>query len=57
MDVGTMTVNYRNEPAALRLYNPSTLSLASGNAGDSSMIFSSQVTRSDTRPAAPAGRA
>jgi len=49
MDVGTMTVNYRNEPAALRLYNPSTKSLATGTAGDPSMLFSSQVTRSDTR--------
>ncbi|HKI05262.1 MAG TPA: copper oxidase [Thermoanaerobaculia bacterium] len=49
MDVGVMTVNYRNEPAALRLYSPSTQSLASGNAGDSSMLFSSQVTRADTR--------
>jgi hypothetical protein len=49
MDVGVMTVNYRNEPAALRLYNPSTQSLATGNPGDSAMVFNSRVTRADTR--------
>ena len=49
MDVGTMTVNYRNEPAALRLYDPVAQALASGNPGDSAMVFNSRVTRADTR--------
>ncbi len=49
MDVGVMTVNYRSEPAALRLYNPTTQALATGDAGDSAMVFNSRVTRADSR--------
>jgi hypothetical protein len=49
MDIGTMTVNYRNEPAALRLYDPVAQALATGNAGDSAMVFNSRVIRADSR--------
>jgi hypothetical protein len=49
MDIGTMTVNYRNEPAALRLYDPVAQALAGNNGGDPSMVFNSQVTRADSR--------
>ena len=46
-DVGTMAVNYRNEPLALRLRNPTGNAQATGNAGDLSYAFSS-LTRADT---------
>jgi hypothetical protein len=46
-DPGTMSVNYRNEPVALRVRNPSTNSQAAGNAGDLAFAFSSNVTRAD----------
>jgi hypothetical protein len=49
MDVGTMTVNYRNEPAALRLYDPIAQALATNNMGDPAMVFNSRVTRADSR--------
>ena len=46
-DPGTMSVNYRHEPLALRVRNPATNGQASGNAGDLSYAFSSNVTRDD----------
>jgi len=44
---GTMVVNYRNEPLALRVRNPATNGQAGGDAGDLSLAFSSTVTRAD----------
>ncbi len=46
-DVGTMSVNYRNEPVGLRVHDPATNGQAAGDAGDLSMAFSSLVTRAD----------
>ena len=46
-DVGTMVLNYRNEPLALRVRNPNTNAQASGLAGDLSFAFRSDVTRAD----------
>jgi hypothetical protein len=48
-DPGTMTVNYRNEPLALRLRDPATNKQAAGAAGDLSLAFSSTVQRADAR--------
>ena len=48
-DPGTMSVNYRNEPVALRVRNPSTNTQAAGEAGDLSHVYRSLTTRSDTR--------
>jgi hypothetical protein len=48
-DPGTMSVNYRNEPVALRVRNPATNTQAAGDAGDLSHVFRSNVTRADTR--------
>jgi hypothetical protein len=45
-DPGTMVVNYRNEPLALRVRNPFTNTQAAGAAGDLSMAFRS-ITRAD----------
>jgi manganese oxidase len=45
-DPGTMVVNYRNEPLALRVRNPFTNTQAAGAAGDLSMAFRS-ITRED----------
>ncbi|HEX2061860.1 MAG TPA: copper oxidase, partial [Thermoanaerobaculia bacterium] len=47
-DVGTMVVNYRNEPLALRVRDPNTNTQAAGIAGDLSFAFRSDVTRADT---------
>jgi manganese oxidase len=44
-DPGTMTVNYRNEPIALRVWDPVTRDQANGAAGDLSMAFRSNLTR------------
>ncbi|HYN23065.1 MAG TPA: copper oxidase, partial [Thermoanaerobaculia bacterium] len=44
---GTMTVNYRHEPLALRVRNPANNSQAAGLAGDLSYAFSSSVDRAD----------
>jgi hypothetical protein len=44
-DPGTMVVNYRNEPLALRLFDPLTGGQAAGLAGDLSHIYRSNVTR------------
>ncbi|HEV2147582.1 MAG TPA: hypothetical protein VGR37_09295 [Longimicrobiaceae bacterium] len=46
---GTMTVNYRNEPIALRVRNPSTNTQATGTAGDLSFVFQSRTDRADSR--------
>ncbi|HWS88130.1 MAG TPA: hypothetical protein VN282_14265, partial [Pyrinomonadaceae bacterium] len=48
-DPGTMSVNYRNEPVALRVRNPATNTQAAGEAGDLSHVYRSNVTREDTR--------
>ena len=46
-DPGTMVANYRNEPVALRVYDPSNQRQAPGNAGDLSLAFSTRPTRAD----------
>lgn len=46
-DPGTMLVNYRNEPLALRVRNPGSNTQATGEAGDLSLAFASNVTRAD----------
>ncbi len=47
-DTGTMTVNYRNEPIALRVRDPKTNKQAAGDAGDLSKVFLSNIKRADT---------
>jgi hypothetical protein len=47
MDTGTMSVNYRNEPVALRIRNPQTNTQAAGAAGDLSKVYKSNITRDD----------
>ena len=44
---GTMVVNYRDEPIALRVQNPATNTQAAGKAGDLSFVFRSDVTRAN----------
>ncbi len=46
-DVGTMVVNYRNEPLSMRVRNPNTNTQAAGLAGDLSYAFRSDITRDD----------
>ena len=46
-DPGTMSVNYRNEPVALRVRDPLTNTQAGGDAGDLSQVFSSSLLRKD----------
>jgi hypothetical protein len=46
-DIGTMTVNYRNEPLALRIRDPNSNTQAPGDAGDLSWAFSSKIQRAD----------
>jgi manganese oxidase len=46
-DPGMMSVNYRNEPIALRVRNPANNGQASGLAGDLSFAFSSEINRAD----------
>jgi manganese oxidase len=46
-DVGTFTVNYRNEPIPLRIIQPGTTSQAAGAAGDLAQVYRSNVTRAD----------
>jgi manganese oxidase len=46
-DVGTMSVNYRNEPIPLRVRDPQTNTQAAGDAGDLSLVYRSDVTRAD----------
>ena len=48
-DVGTMSVNYRNEPIALRVRDPATNKQAGGLAGDLAHVYRSNVTRADAR--------
>jgi hypothetical protein len=48
-DVGTMSVNYRNEPVPLRVRNPGTNTQAAGLAGNLSHVYRSNVTRADGR--------
>lgn len=48
-DVGTYSVNYRNEPLGLRVRDPKTNTQSPGSAGDLSWAFSSLVPRADTR--------
>ena len=46
-DTGTMVLNYRNEPLALRVRDPLTNGQAAGAAGDLSFAFRSDITRAD----------
>jgi manganese oxidase len=46
-DPGTMVVNYRNEPVALRAQDPATNMQAAGDAGDLSNIYRSDVARAN----------
>ncbi len=46
-DVGTFTVNYRNEPIPLRIIDPLTGKQAAGAAGDLAQVYRSNVTRAD----------
>lgn len=48
-DVGTYSVNYRNEPLALRIFDPGTGLQATGPAGDLSLALSSGITRANPR--------
>ena len=48
-DVGTMSVNYRNEPVALRVRDPAINKQAAGLAGNLSHVYRSNVTRADGR--------
>jgi manganese oxidase len=47
-DPGTMVINYRNEPLALRVRNPNTNQQAPGLQGDLSFAFRSDIIRADT---------
>ncbi len=46
-DPGTMVVNYRNEPIALRVQNPVTNTQTLGPGGDLSYVFRSDVPRAN----------
>jgi manganese oxidase len=46
-DPGTMVINYRNEPLALRVRDPNTNQQAAGEAGDLAHAFRSNVDRAD----------
>ncbi|HEX8242556.1 MAG TPA: multicopper oxidase domain-containing protein, partial [Longimicrobium sp.] len=48
-DPGTMLINYRNEPLALRVRNPSGNNQAPGAQGDLSLAYADSVVRADTR--------
>ncbi|MBI2851129.1 MAG: copper oxidase, partial [Chloroflexi bacterium] len=48
-DVGTYSINYRNEPLALRIFDPGTGLQAVGPAGDLSLALSSNITRANPR--------
>ena len=48
-DPGTMSVNYRNEPLALRVRDPNTNTQAAGEPGDLSHAYRSLINRADTR--------
>ena len=44
-DVGTMVVNYRNEPVAARVFDPATRTQAKGDRGDLALAFQSRTDR------------
>jgi hypothetical protein len=44
---GTMSVNYRAEPIAMRVRDPNTNTQAAGVAGDLALAFSSSINRAD----------
>jgi manganese oxidase len=46
-DVGTFSVNYRNEPIPLRIRDPLTNTQAAGAAGDLGQVYRSTITRAD----------
>jgi manganese oxidase len=46
-DVGTFSVNYRNEPVPLRIRDPQTNTQASGASGDLSKVYKSNISRAD----------
>ena len=46
-DTGMFNVNYRNEPVALRVQDPSSNSQAAGDAGDLSFAYRSDITRAN----------
>ena len=48
-DIGTFSMNYRNEPVAARVLDPAQMKQAAGDAGDLSMALSSKVVRVDPR--------
>ncbi|HEX8720343.1 MAG TPA: hypothetical protein VF736_06865, partial [Pyrinomonadaceae bacterium] len=48
-DPGTMSVNYRNEPVALRVRDPKSNTQANGIPGDLSHVYRSNVNRADAR--------
>ncbi|MBI4286492.1 MAG: copper oxidase [Chloroflexi bacterium] len=48
-DVGTFSINYRNEPLGLRALDPSTDLQTVGDAGDLSLALSSSLTRADEK--------
>ncbi|HKO96290.1 MAG TPA: hypothetical protein VJU86_04825 [Pyrinomonadaceae bacterium] len=48
-DTGTMSVNYRNEPVAMRIRNRDTNTQADGAAGDLSKVYKSNIDRADDR--------
>lgn len=54
-DVGTFSVNYRNEPVAARILNAAGTGQATGKAGDLAHVYRSDVTREiaamNTQPA------
>lgn len=54
-DVGTMTVNYRNEPLPLRIRDPRTNTQAAGDAGDLALAFKSNIVRADPAMTAQPG--
>jgi hypothetical protein len=47
-DPGTMVINYRNEPVALRVQDPSNNQQAAGDAGDLSNVYRSDITRANS---------
>ncbi|HSM86919.1 MAG TPA: multicopper oxidase domain-containing protein [Candidatus Limnocylindrales bacterium] len=46
-DVGTYSVNYRNEPIPLRIRDPLSNTQAAGAAGDLGQVYRSTITRAD----------
>ncbi|HSU15686.1 multicopper oxidase domain-containing protein [Longimicrobium sp.] len=48
-DPGTMLINYRNEPVAMRVRNHPNNSQSAGNGGDLSLAYSNEPFRQDAR--------